>query len=346
MRASLIALFLIFTAAAHAFEAPRSMATGTSGLLTRALGRMCHGFDLASDTLPCNPAFIAFKREGTLRANLFFGNNVSYTKEASDLLNERADEDTIRTLFGKQDRSEFETNLEAGYWGETWGVSVSPLRVNYGTTFRNPSLPEISLFASQEESLRGQIGTYLGNDLFIGLQLRALHRKFIAKQFFLTDALANEGTGFFEPENQNVLYVEPGLLYAPEDSDWNPKAYMSLMNAGIASRASPAFPSRPQFHLGTSVAADIGLGTWGLGVDIAWDNGMETDLEPVTVGSYYEFGILRLLAHVNERSNGVGFQVSSGFFNLGLASQSTTFNDGWGEKVTDRRLYLLLGAEI
>jgi hypothetical protein len=331
---------------AQAFEAPRSMATGGSSFLMQSLGLMCFGFDLSADTLPCNPSFIAMKRDGRLKASIFLGNNVSYTQEASDLLNERASEETIRKLFSEQDRSEFETNLEAGYWGQTWGAAISPLRVNYMTTFRNPALPEITLFASQEESARLQFGTYLGKDLFTGVQLRAVHRKFISKQFFLTDALANEGDRFFETDNQNVLYIEPGLLYAPENHDWNPLLFLNLVNFGLVDKTQDAFPMRPQYHIGSSVALDVGLGRWGFGIDVAWDNNVTSALEPVTLASFYEFGILRLMGHISERSNSLGFQVSSGFFNLGLASQAKTVDDGWDNKITDRRLYLLLGAEI
>ena len=337
---------LLFSSAAFAVEAPASMATGRSSFLTQGLGATCHAFDLASDTLPCNPAFIAFNREARFKASLFFGNNVSYSKEASDLLNDRANQDTIQKLFSKQDRSEFQTYLEAGYWGQTWGVAVSPVRLNYFTSFRNPSLPEMTVFASQEESIRAQFGTYLGHDLFVGLQLRALHRKYVSKQFFLIDAFTEAGARMFEPEDQNVLFLEPGLVYAPENAPWNPQVYFTMMNFGLPDKRTPVFPARPEYHLGTSVHKELWAGTWGVALDLAWSKETEKLTEPLSVGSYYEFGILRLFAHFSEKSDGAGFQVASGALHLGLVSSSNVMEDGWNHEKRDRRLYLTLGAEL
>ena len=346
MRFAILIFLVNLTAVANAVQIPRAMSFGANGLLSQGLGYGCFAFDLAADTLPCGPAVLAETRERAFRASVFFGNNVSYMKEATEFAKGEASSQTIETLFKRTDSSELDANLEAAFVSPTFGVAISPLRVNYFTTFRNPALPEVSLYASQEESAKLQFASYVGNDLFVGLQTRLLHRKFVARHFFLTDALAENGPQLFDPQQQSLLFLEPGIMFAPENPEWKPQLSLNLVNWGFADRSYEELPILPQYHLSGSIAPIVGLGRWGLGFDLFWDQNVKDVLEPVTLATYYEFGILRLFASLAENSQGAGFQVMSGPLNLGVTYSDQQTDDGLGEKARARRLFLLLGIEI
>ena len=80
----------------------------------------------------------------------------------------------------------------------------------------------MQLFASIEESARAQFGSYLGEDFYWGTQLRYLHRRFIANEFYLTDILTEDAGRILSPADQNSVYVEPSIMFAPEN-DWKPE---------------------------------------------------------------------------------------------------------------------------
>lgn len=315
----LLSLMFLHALKAHAIQMPRSMAQGNSSFMTQAMGQTCYAFDLPSDTLPCNPAFMARERERQFKANLYFGNNIRYAKEASDLLQGSANDQTIQNLFSQRESSELETAADIAFLTETMGFAIQPVRLNYYTLFRNQALPEVTLFASREESLRAQFASYMDHDLYWGVQFRYAHRKYIAQDFFLTDALAQDGSKIFEPEEQNALYVEPSLLYANDEHWLRPQMSASLVNWGFADRKSSAYKAAPQFHLSGAVVPDFGPGRWGWGFDAFWDNQVETAIEPFSLGTFYEIGILRLFASLAKNTSGAGFGASVGDFNLGLA---------------------------
>lgn len=342
----ILLLTLMFLRSHAAVEVPRHFLEGRSGLVTQSLGGTCFVFDITADTLPCNPAFMARERERTFKANIFFGNNVTYAKEASDLLNGRANQDTVQAMFGKKESSEFETVLDMAYLTETIGIALQPTRLSYYTLFRNQVLPQVTLYASQEESLRGQFASYIGNDFYLGAQFRYVHRKFISQDFFLTDALVQDGMDLFNPQEQNLLFFEPGLLYANDDHWLRPQFSMNLVNWGLEDRKYENVQNDPQFHIGGSVTPNLGPGRLGLGIDVFWDKRVESALEPVTLGSFYEFGILKIYGSVSETSQGMGFGILAGAVDLGLAYSNRTVENPLGEKSSFRRVYMLLGVEI
>lgn len=349
MRAALISALAALLAsgpAAGAVTPPRSMLSPNPGFLSHGLGSACYAFDLAADTLPCLPAHLAKDRERRFRANFHFGNHVTYADEARRLLDGDADQGTIRSLFEKREASELEAGVEAGYSTGTFGVAVTPLRLNYYTLFRSSALPEVTVFARQEQSARVQFASAMGRDLFWGLQARYLQRKFIADRFFLTDVLAEDGEKIFDPRGSRSIFLEPGILYSREDGRWNPELSASLSGLRAWKSGDDGIQDLPQARLSGSVQPDIGWGRWGFGFDYAWDTEVREWSDPFTLGTYYRFGILTLFASIAEDAAGAGFSVLSGPFNIGLTSSQKTIDAGDDERETYRRIHLLLGIEI
>lgn len=344
----IILLLIIFsTHTAWSLQSPSMMRSGRSGLVTQTLGPSCFTLNISSDNLPCNPAYMAKERERAFRANIFIGNNVSYIHEVSDIVSGQADSQTIETLFKDRPSSEFEAGLEAAYLAETFGISYTPYRVSYYSLFQNQALPEITLFASVEDTARVQIASYLNDDVYLGLQIRYLHRKLIASRFFLTDVLAENRNQYLEPKEQTFIFIEPGFLYSNEKNDWQPEVSVNILNLGFKSGDdSPAAEPIPEYHLGGALSQEVGYGRWGWVLDVGWNREFEKISEVLTLGSYFEIGILQLFASFAERANGAGFSVQFDSFNVALSYSAKAEKFDTQSASYSRRIYFLLGAEI
>jgi len=337
---------LLWGLSAQAAEVPRAFLAGNRSFLSQGLGESCYAFDLPGDTLPCNAAYISMKHEREFRANIFFGNNVEYLQEASDLVHGSASADEIQKIAGRENVSMLDANIEAGFRMPTFGIAVSPFQLTYFAHIRNPSLPEVQIYAAQEQSARLQVGSYLGDDVFWGVQLRALQRKYLSSEFFLTDALAEGGNQYFATQEQQQLFLEPSLMWAPEKGDWHPEVSASLVGQGWENRHDPTLPMVPRYHLSGSVHTPVALGVWGIGLDTYWDSEVESASQSLTLGSYFQFGMLTVFGSVGERLQSVGFNVESGRLNLGLVFANETIEDSWGDTETSNRISLLLGIAI
>lgn len=341
-----ISFNLMIASQVFAATAPYLKRGGHASFFSRAMGQSCWGLDIGANTLPCNPGFIAFEREGLVKANMDFGNNLRSSNEVSELLANKATPQTIENLFAHKEVSEFESNFELGYWGQTWGFAIAPVQLHSSLFTRNPALPEIDLFASQDEILRLQFGSYFNQDLYWGVELRGLHRKFIAKRFFLVEILAQDGLELVKPKEQNVLFIDPSIVYAPENKPWNPKFYLSISDLGFADKSYDEVPLKPSPHVGLSGNTDLGIGDLGVSLDLSWQQESNSPFEAATLGLTYEFGILRLLGHYGSRSDAVGFEVTANSIHIGLLTENQLLTLGWGTEEWQRRSYLVLGTEI
>lgn len=344
---TIVTLFILMTiATARAYQAPGYFLSGASGFMSLGLQQSCFAIDLNSDVLPCNPAFIAKERDRRFAANIYLGNNVTYLREATDLSQGRSNEESIKTIFNRNENSELRTQIELGHVQETFGWSITPLAVNYHTSFQNQALPEISLYASLEESAKMQFGSYLGNDWFYGVQLRYLHRRFVASQFYLLDALVSDGRYLFEPRQQNLFFIEPAILFAPSGSSLKPEFTALIANGGFTSHGYDELPVLPEFHLTSSITPDFDFGRYGLGLDINFTRNLNSNLSPITLGGFYEYGILRLFGSVARYENAIGFGVYYVWWNLGITQRNEAYVNPIGEVGSAGKTYLMLGIEL
>ncbi|MFN7904345.1 MAG: hypothetical protein ACK5P5_04120 [Pseudobdellovibrionaceae bacterium] len=337
---------LMIVPASFAFEAPARSLSGPNSFLGQGLGLSCFAFDLPADSLPCNPAFIAKERERKIRANLNLGNNVTYLKEAMDLSEGRANSDTIQTLFQRRENDELQAKVELGYLQETFGWSVSPFQANYNTSFQNQALPEISLYAAVEETAKIQFGSYMADDWSYGIQLRYIHRRFVASRFFLTDALVPDGNKLFEPKEQHLLFIEPAVLYAPQGNFWNPEFSILAANVGFTHQKYAEVPLVPRYHFTSSITPELTYGRLGLGLDIHYDKYIQRGLEPFTLGSFYEFGILRIFGSLARQEHAAGFGIFNAWWNTGIVHRNERLEDAAGNLYDSKKIYLFLGVEL
>ncbi len=341
-----VLILLLFAAKASALSVPRALSSGRSGMAVNTLGGSCYTLDAGVDVLPCNPAYLAKERERAFKIQLYGGNNISYLNEATEVAQGKASEKTVQKLFSERKSSELEATASLGYVTETFGFSYEPYRVSYYSQFQNSALPEITAFATLEDSAKFQFASYVANDLYLGLQVRYLHRQVVASRFFLTDILAENRNDYLQPHQQKFVFFEPGVLYSLEDHSWRPEVSLALTNWGLRDGSASFSDPVPEYHLGFGVAPDFGWGRWGWALDTAWHREVEDALEMFTLGSYFEMGILKLYGSLNKNAAGGGFTVLFDHFNLGLSYVVKTEKVEYGDDLKSNRLYFMLGAEI
>lgn len=87
----------------------------------------------------------------------------------------------------------------------------------------------------------------------LGLQARAVSRRFILTQFYVTDAVINNGEGLVDTRTQNLLFLEPGVLWTPTWGDWEPHISAAATQTGLRSRKDDEIPDDPEGEVGLSV---------------------------------------------------------------------------------------------
>lgn len=334
---------LLMSLQAMALEIPRAIALGSSTFTSRSLSTACYGMDALIEGLPCNPAFTAKERRTQFQTQFFFGNNVSYVRDVTQLLDGTGDEDTVERLFSQKASAEMEANIQASFLRETWGLGYSPYRLFYYSLIRNSALPMITLYAGQEQTLTGQIASYAQDNFYWGLQLRAVDRKFILSEFTLTDALASGGNDNFDTKNQRALYIEPGVLYSFEDKFWQPQFGLTLKNAGLVDTKYDGLSTNSDWHLAGSVRPPVGLGELELGLDLLFNSYIEEAKEVPRVGASYKLGAMQAVASYGTYEYSVGFLLHYDGWNGGLTYWRKKFENLIGEQDQLQTVYLELG---
>lgn len=339
----LILLLILMAAKTFAVEVPRSLALGNSDFNSRSLSAACFGMDEVTNGLPCNPAFTAKERASRFQTEFFFGNNISYVQEVSDLLAGKGTAETVTSLFSQKTSSEMEARIEASYLRETWGLAYSPYRLFYYSLIRNSSLPVITLYAGQEQTLTGQVASFADNDFFWGLQVRGVERKFILSEFTLTDALASGSSQYFQTHSQRALYLEPGVLYAFESKPWKPQAGLTIKNAGFVDQKYEVLSTSPEYHAAGSVKPPVGFGELELGLDFMFSTYQREARDVPRVGASYKLGAMQALGSYGDKEYSAGFLLKYDIWNGGLTYWRKKYVNLLGEQDQTQTVYLEFG---
>lgn len=346
MKVILVLGFFLLGAYALATEVPRGIALGNSDFSSRTLSVACYGMETLVDGLPCNPAFTAKERRARFQGQLFFGNNVPYIEDVSHLMDGAGDPHTVESLFNQEHSNEAEANIQLSFLHETWGLRYSPIRVFYYALIRNSALPVITLYAGQEQTLAGQIASFSQDNLYWGLQLRAVDRKFLLSEFTLTDALASQNGHYFESNNQRALYLEPGLLYSVDDLAWQPQIGLTLKNAGMVDHKYEELATSPDWHLAGSVRPPVLSGVLELGLDLHFNSYIVEAREIPHLGFSYQLGVFQALASYADQEYAVGFLLNFHGWNAGVTYWHQDFENLAGETDQLQTVYFELGFTL
>jgi hypothetical protein len=262
------------------------------------------------------------------------------------LLDGSGDSETVESLFSQKTSSEMEASIEATFIKENWGVYYAPYRLFYYALIRNSSLPTVTLFAGQEQTLAAQIASFSEGDFYWGLQLRAVNRKFILSEFTLTDALAEGGSRYFETQGQRALYFEPGFLYAFEEKSWKPQVGLTIKGVGAVSKKYEELSASPDWHVAGSVRPPVGYGELELGLDVLFNEEVSNAGEIPRLGASYRLGAMQALGSYGVDEYSLGFLLHCNGWNGGLTYWRRKFENLRGEKDQTQTVYLQLGFTI
>ncbi|MBO9666514.1 MAG: hypothetical protein J7501_06830 [Bdellovibrio sp.] len=328
LRSFVSLLVLILCSTSFAGALPSFLRDGSTRFLYRSFGSACYSMDSVERGLPCNPAFVAKIGEQRFDGDLFLGTNMDYIRDADAMVNGTADQATVAKIFSRRDVSQAEASLEASYLAHTWGVSLEPYRMVFYTRFENPSLPAIDFVAAEEQSAKLQLSSYVSKNFYAGLQLRYTHVRFVGDYFMASEAFAGDSQKLFAPKIQELLYVEPGFVYAWEDLVWQPQVSAMLSGWGMSSVKSDQYPMMPQGLLGTSIKPVVPLGLLEVGVQLDVSRETEYWRDAFRAAISYKLGILQFVVSASDYDHSAGFLLAYKNLTSGLSYWSEPENKG------------------
>lgn len=330
-------VFLFFCSVASADVLPSALRDGSTRFLSRSLGSACYTIDSVQRGLPCNPASIAKDRKPRFDADFFVGTNVEYLKEAEDLLRGTDDQNTVAKFFSRRESIDAELSVEASFLAPKWGLSIEPYRLVAVTRFENPALPMVDMIVAEEQSIKGQIASYAHENFYAGLQARYTHVRFIGQYFALSEAVAGDNKDLLAAQTQDILYLEPGVMYAWEDTVWQPQISAMLAHWGISDHKTEQYPIQPEGLLGFSLKPVVPLGLLELGLQFQINSQTENARDAFRGALAYHLGILQVVLSLSEYDHSAGFLISYKNFTTGLSY--------WDEK-DNRGVFIQFGATL
>lgn len=320
---------------AYAEAIPMALREGNTRFLSRSLGSACYTMDSVSRGLPCNPAAVAKDHQAHFDADLLLGSNSEYLKEADDILHGHSDENAVAKFFSHRESVEGELSIAGSVQAPTWGLAFEPYRLIAVTRVQNSALPMIDLVIAEEQSVKGQIASYFKDNFYAGIQARYTHVRFIGQYFALSEAFAGGSADLFTPETQELLYFEPGVLYAWEELAWQPQISAVLAQWGLTDHKTDPYPIQPEGLIGASIKPLVPLGLLELGLQLQVNSETKNFRDAYRFAVAYQLGILQAVLGTSDNDRSAGFLVEYKSFSSGLSywnqkeSQSVFINFGF-----------------
>lgn len=332
-----IFILLIYSGRVPAGTLPVALQEGNSRFLSRALGTACYTLDSVQRGLPCNPAFVAKERAPRFDGDFVLGTQAAYLQEAENILHGRASEAQVADFFSHRETIEAEASLEFSFQTPKWGVAWEPYRLIAVTRFENPALPMVDIVIAEERTIKAQIASYMQDNFYAGLQVRYTQVRFIGDYFSLSDAFAGDREQLWTPETQDLVYLEPGLVYAWEDVVWQPQISVMFAQWGVSSDKNDVYAIRPQGLLGASMKPVIPLGVFEAGLQVQLQQETQNFRDAFRVAFSYQLGILQTVMSLSEYDRSAGFLLSYKNFSTGLSY--------WDEN-DSRGVFMQLGVSL
>ncbi len=321
---------------------PRNYLQGTTGLQNKVFGSSCFVMFSVVDSLPCTPSFLAENKDEEFTAQLFTGNNISHLDDANRLIDAEASPNFLREVFSQDNVLQVDGMLQASYRGVAWGFSFIPYRLNYVSLVRNQAYPIVTLHAAEEKIAELQLASYFENDLFGGVQFRYVDRKIVHQKFALFDVLAEGGPLILLPKEQDALYIEPSLHYAPQ-TDWAPLFAMSMVNVGFVDHKIEGYDTEPIFNLGGSFKPVQENGVWELGLNYLFDRKSDLKaLDYLRFGTAYKLDYFQGLFSLDRNSYSLGLLVTIKGFRGSLSYEKQE----WGSEYANDNISEVVFTQI
>lgn len=322
----------------------RTFETQHSTLVMKGLAHACLTILRMPDGLPCNPASTSLNEKASIGAELLLANGYSNLSRVRKLLDGDIDQETIDDMFTKGKVIQLESNVDIQFKSKYLNGVYSPFSVKGLSVVRNEANPDVDLYSVEEKGFTFQSGMEIYNNLYAGLQVRTVDRKFIRKRFKLLQIATEQGKDLLKPNTQQAVYGEPGLTYIYPAS-WKPRASFFLANWGYVSEQYDDLktPVDPQF--GIAISPPMTWGDLDLSLEYRSMNYEESDAEKIHFGALYQFGSMYLSAGLdsNGASGGVFYYLDQ--INAGVVYSTTRFINS-GESNYTQTVYVQLGWQL
>lgn len=288
--------------------------------------QLCYSYEDGTPGLPCNPAFLGIHRPSQ---GWFYGhgnNNFSYFQDIADIINGPIKTDKLLPIVNHNSNDHFQMSASLGYMSDNWGINFVPARLILFTNIRNPSLPRINVLVAKEEEAQLQVGSFIDHEWSWGLQLRGVHRRFSYNDSYLSDHLTEDLDLLYQVHTQYAIYLEPSLIYAPEDTGWNPVFSAMATNLGRADKEFAPYNFDPNVHLGASIANDFDFGKLQFGVIGQWFTGLNRERLFSGLGGTYTLSHFQIFTTVTEIEKQLGLAFNSSIFTTAFTYAEQDWN--------------------
>ncbi|MGK5082007.1 hypothetical protein WDW37_01785 [Bdellovibrionota bacterium FG-1] len=264
-------------------------------------------------------------REGLLLGKVYFGNGYSALSTVNQFVYQPITKDFLHQLF-HQNVTSVEAHIPLVFATRYFSAEFSPYRVQYVSEIHNPNLPVIAIHASVEKSLSFSGGIPLSwvdsrfENFSFGSKLRLIQRDYVhgSFSFFDVDAIGSDPRTLLPSQTQYGVLVDSSVGWAPPKMFWKPRVSVSLKNMGKLWPEDPLYPKLTDINLGVGVEPPLGFGRFRMGVDLINLVQAEALLARVRLGASYQFGILEVMAGLNQNSLATGLQFALHIFQAGI----------------------------
>lgn len=329
---------LAFSRNARTFELQHSTLT------MKGMANACLSLPIMPDGLPCNPAMTPLNYKPRLGAEFLLSNGYSSLGNVRKLLDGKVTQELADTLFSEGKIIQIEANADVNFNSKYLGGQYTPLSVKGFSVVRNEANPDVDLYAIEEKGFTFQTGYELYKNLLVGVQIRALNRKFIKQRFKLAVLGTQQGEDLLKAKDQSVTYFEPGLAYFFEN-EWKPRVSLLFVNMGAVSEKYEELPELVEGQIGFGISPSIYWGDLDLNLEYRSMTYEESDLKKLRFGSIYHFGSMYLTGGID--ANGISGGVFYGLekINAGIV-YSTTQLMNEGESFYTQTVYVQMGWQL
>lgn len=322
----------------------RTFETQHSSLVMKGLANACLTIITIPDGLPCNPAMTALNKKPSLGAEIQLSNGYSAMDNVRKLMDSKVTQELIDTLFTEGKIIQIEATTDINFNSKHLSGQYTPFSIKSFSVVRNEANPDVDLYAMEENGFTFQTGYKFYDDLYGGIQVRALHRKFIKQRFKLIVLGTQAGKDLLKPKEQSVTYIEPGFTYFL-GQEWKPRISVFLINTGFVSQKYEELSEPIEGQIGFGISPPMTWGDLDLSLEYRSMTYEESDLKKIRFGTLYHFGSMYLTGGID--SNGISGGVFYGLdkINAGII-YSTTQLVNQGEGFYTQTVYVQLGWQI
>lgn len=277
----------------------------------KRLHQLCYSFFDSTPGLPCNPSFLGLRQKSRAWIYGYGNNNLGYFQDVSDIINGPINPEKLLEIIDHNSNEHFIAGSSIGYVANNWGFNLIPSKLILYTKIRNPALPRITLLASKEEEAQLQFGSFLNSEWSWGIQFRAIHRRYSFSDSYFSDHLVDGSNELYKIKSQQSYFIEPSILYAPEDIEWNPTFNLMIDQLGHSDNTHPPYNLQPNLRMSASASNDLHWGHLSFGVSTQWMNLTEKQKLYSSIGGQYQLNPFEFFCSFSEieKQFGVGLNL-------------------------------------